>query len=522
MAEESYSRPLSLTCVFSYLNEQNPLVNDSCFPRVKDIDFFDNGTITTDELPFLNPPSPSIVLNAADLSKAWFSWMDSSTIPPINLDNVAEPTFGINNQNDIFYAGNHFAARLIDYPWQFVDPNFDFKGKELVFDSDRNETGEIIDLFKADQHIEYDPLRDMFLWLRLSDDIEIDGSGTNILRLAVSKDTVNWLAYDFVAKDVLNEASIPLALFDYPDTILSKDNLYITTSVYDVFGEALNGVILRIPLNPLSSDLNMLQSIHAPASRFNYEIILDKEVNQILPVQGSPNPIYFGAQVPFSNSEMKIYQWTENDPDIQSTILEIEPYNKINNENICNSGGNVSYWWCYGNTDSRLRSAWFFQNSLNFLWNSVTSYDSGQTWIPYVDSVTFYIDQDYYQEKKYHLADNSTGWLFGSGTSNYGKIGVGALYYDLNTSNGQSNPLINYAFGKYNDHIGKWEMSKFFESSHPLPVIDENGNADFNIGDFLTTKPHRMDDRNFLFDASGYVIVGENYYDIINFLLLVR
>jgi hypothetical protein len=74
-------------------------------------------------------------------------------------------------------------------------------------------------LFTADQHVEYDPIREMYLWVRQGEQVRIGGGLSNIDRLAVSRDLDRWVALDLISVDILNQAGIIEGSFDYPNSI---------------------------------------------------------------------------------------------------------------------------------------------------------------------------------------------------------------------------------------------------------------------------------------------------------------
>lgn len=527
-AEEYYSRSITSSCIFSYQDEvQNEVSSDLCyvFPITILGDIFGyNIPVTANEDTILNPVESSINMIPHDPSKVLESEVSSSSIPSERYDNVGEPTFG-SNGDQVFFAGNHYAARAMisNGEWQYVDPYFDFRGFELIINATMSNatipTGEKIPIFKADQHIEYDPVHDMYIWIRQGEPLLYGGFLANVDRLAISRDTITWRVYDLISTDVLPpEAYIPSAIFDYPDTILTDSYLYLTTSVFDNLLDTEYGLIMRFPLDALS---NSLDEPSDSSQQINYDIILDREVEGIAPVDGSSDPVYFGAHLPSDNSMMRIYQWDEILDSFIFTDLSIEPWNSINNEEICSSM--VETWWCKANTSSRIRSAWMFQDSINFLWNSLHSYDEGITWIPYVDSATFNLDQDMQYERKYYLADDAHAWMFASvSPNNEGELGVITFTYDATDPDQHVQPLLDLAFGRFDTLDNKWQMMPIVESSEPIPVINEEGDLDYNFGDFLTLKAHEGEDKEFLWDGAGYIITGDHYYDVNSFFFMIK
>jgi hypothetical protein len=443
-------------------------------------------------------------------------------MPQEKYDNVAEPSIA-SNGTYVFYTGNHFAAKsLIDGDWNYVDPSFDFKG---VLQRGNISSGNVtisneseINLFMADQRTVYDPYRNMFMWLRLGEPFA-EGQITNILRLAISNDLVKWTVYDLVPISIFTNPDIIDATFDYPEVIISKEYLYLTSSL--VVGEDCEkeyAVIFRIPLNELSNSLKNQNS------QISYNAILDRNVTGIAPVDGGYNgSVFFGAH-PRNSSEMKIYEWKEDTNSISNQTVTIAPWNDIHNSKFCGLNPSSSdIWWCKANTSSRIRSAWLYDNSLNFMWNAVTTYDNGATWKPYIEVATFNINNNLSHQRNYSITDNFKPWIFGSAVPNIkGDLGVIAYYFTSNNTDPNISPYLNLAFGVFNHSSNKWDMIPLVNSSGTLPVKDEKMHNDYNFGDFITIRKHPMEKDGYLWDIGAYVIVGKNYYDVAPYFIMIK
>lgn len=519
---EYFTNSISPICKSKYIDANSPdnYVNKLCYipgiPYVVNnekqysINTLNNNTLKS-----------SIEFHDLNISNVLKFKVKSEYIPATTYDNVAEPTFA-SNGTFIMYAANHFASTSkLNGKWAYLDPNFDFQIQTPSNMTNSTIGGEnLISNFKADQHLEYDPIHKMYIWIRLGDFIKYStGTPTNVIRLSLSKNGLDWIGYNFIASNVLKESHIREPFFDYPETLLSQKYLYLTTSVFDKYGNSY-GLIMRIPLNKLSNSVDVFSYPITPNQSFNYDLFLDKNVSFISPVQGSANLIYFGTHIPNNNSAMKIYSWNEYSPHLLQTISSITPWNYVNNKKVCDKYHGY-YWWCEANTSSRIRSAWFANNTINFLWNAIYSPDNGSRWIPYIDSATYNVNNCYSYERKYYLADNNTSWLFGSGTVNDAITGVIAFYTNMSIPNQNIHPFFNLAFGKFDDVENKWKMVKLLDSSSPLPVKDENEIDDYNIGDFLTLKSH-YGNSDYNWDAAGYIIVGNNYYDVDPYLMMIK
>jgi hypothetical protein len=148
------------------------------------------------------------------------------------------------------------------------------------------------------------------------------------------------------------------------------------------------------------------------------------------------------------------------------------------------------------------------------MWNSITTYDNGVTWRPYIEVATFNLNKNMSYERKYHIADNFKPWIFGSAVPNVkGELGAIAYYFTSNNSDPNINPYLNLAFGKFNHSSNKWDM---------ISLINENMRYDYNFGDFLTIRKHPEDKQGYLWEMGGYVIIGKNYYDIEPYFIMVK
>lgn len=526
-SEEYYSGNIQRKCVFSSDQGQIP-ENQGCF--IFDVtpigDIFKRNIATPENAAIVaDPVDPSVEFVNSDPSRFSLSPVISQSIPQESYDNVGEPSFATTTDS-IFFAGNHYAAKSVEGSiWEYVDPSLDFKGIEAVPGNMTNTTTipMTIPLFKADQHVEYEPNEELLFWIRQGEHVLISDTFTNVDRLAVSRDVNTWAVFDLIPTQLLSDVS-PGAVFDYPDIVLTDSYLYLTTTFYDNFAEepddGVYGVIIRFPISDFLSAFDDTDS-----SSVGYEMVLDRDVNSIAPVDGSSNPMYLGAHLPEEPSVMKLYSWDENTPTLRSLEVPISSWNAINEDTICNE--KQEYWWCKANTSSRIRSAWLYNGTINFLWNAVMSSDGGVSWVPYVDSATFNLDKDFLYERKYHIAENNRQWIFAAASpSTSGQLGVSSYYVDNTKPSPDTSPFLNMAFGIFNADAGRWEMMPLIESTASLPVLNEDCapiptefcEYDYNFGDFLTTRPH-SGSSSYLWDLGGYIITGEYYFDVIPYFI---
>ncbi len=527
-AIEHYTVIAAPMCNFSYSQSEDGSQLRTCF---EPLDFdpsnstSNTGNSSNEELEASNSSLPNNVLTKNSLpstvnlkvlnnSKIWKYKINSDSNIHKDFDNVGEPTFA-SNGSLVFYAGNHYTGRIMDKDdWQPVDPNFDFKGIQSIPSNATMGSEEIVPLFKADQHIEYDSHHKIYLWVRQSVPVLFAGAPSNIERLAVSKDTHNWVVFDLISTSVLNNAHVTRSYLDYPDTTVTDKFYYLTTTVYDLNEGKQYGLITRFSLDDLAN------SIDNPTRVFNYEVVLDRGVKQITPVNGASNPMSFGAQL-LNESSMKLYFWY-NDLSAPINISKpISPWTAINDPKMCHP--NLETWWCKANTDSRIRSAWMLGNSINFMWNALGSFDNGTTWIPYVDSATFHLGKKDPYERKYLISEKNRPWTFGAASPAVnGDLGASAYYIDMDKPDLFNKTYFNHAFGVFNNTSNKWDMMQIINSTFPLPVKNEENTYDYNFGDFFTTKAHVEGDPGYRWDIGAYVITGKNYYDVDPYFMMIK
>lgn len=534
---EVYSEELYAKCNFDY---NDPLTRYQCYKEnierlhecIFDTPITKASYITDQSTPHLSPFDFNVSAVRSELNST-VNFTDSnivvskskvepSTMPHDKFDNVAEPSIASNGTH-VFYTGNYFAAKsMIGGNWSYVDPTFDFKAfvpRGNVTSGDTTPSNQTeINLFLADQRAIYDPHRNIFLWIRLGEPYA-EGKVTNILRIGVSNDTVKWTVFDLIPTNIFKESDILDATFDYPQIVLTKNFAYLTSTL--VIGENCEkeySSIFRIPLDNLSKALNDL------GTKVTYTAILDRNVTGIAPVDGSYNDtVYFGAHLK-NTSNMKIFEWKEDSNSINNHTVSIAPWNNIHNSKYCGANPSDSdLWWCKANTSSRIRSAFLYNESLNFMWNTVTTYDKGVSWKPYIDVATFDISNNMSYDRKYHIADTTRPWIFGSAIPNIqGDLGAIAYYVTSNNTDPNTNPYLNLAFGIFNHSSNLWDMVPLINSTNTLPVKDEKSNDDYNFGDFITIRTHPADKSGYLWDIGGYVLVGDHYYDVAPYLLMIK
>jgi hypothetical protein len=374
---------------------------------------------------------------------------ESITAPASSISSVLEPSIA-NNGEIVFATANWIAAKSTDggSTWRYISPVDDFKA------------------FCCDQHIIFDPNRQIFVWFRQG---IADDSGENIVKISISQDASNWWTYNIKPTDF--DASWTNRWFDYPSLALGNDYLYLTTNVFNPNNEFINSVIARISLDDLRD---------AVPPAFSYYYDSSDRVFTFTPVQGAKDVMYWASTL--SNSEMRIYAWAENQPWTQISRADVAipawtPASTIGMS--CPSiGGNDM---CR-RADSRITAGWMSGNdTIGFFWNADRGGQSvhGATfpW-PYINAATFNVNNMSYQGRPY-LWSPDFAFLYGSGsTNNRGDVGIEITY-------GGGDRYPSLAAGIADSISGNpppWDLTTL--------MVGTNAPASNEWGDYITTRTY--------------------------------
>jgi hypothetical protein len=224
-----------------------------------------------------------------------------------NFGTPVEPVTA-NVGRDVFFAGNVFAARSNDAgnTWQYINPANHGR------------------LFCCDQDVIYSARYGVFIWyLQGGFPQPPSMPGPGYSTVAVSRDLINWWYYN-----------IPTTLFgserasqwtDFPHIALSDNNFYLTTHFKRQMGGGpfLGMLISRWDLNAMSN-----------AQPVTILYIVNPEAG-VAPVQGATNIMYFGTNnvcepgvspCAHSNHLLKVLRWHESSSDVESTVINIPPW----------------------------------------------------------------------------------------------------------------------------------------------------------------------------------------------------
>jgi hypothetical protein len=161
-------------------------------------------------------------------------------------------------------------------------------------------------------------------------------------------------------------------------------------------------------------------------------------------------------------------------------------------------------------------------NSLSILWSSIAIVEDGKKSIPYIEAATCNLKEMMSRVscvRGPYVADNDNPWMYGAAFPNEeGKLGIVAFYGD------SIKTPVTLAFGTYNYTHKMWEMTPLVSSSGRLPIVNENGIQEYNIGDFLTIRKHIGNEAGggSWWDAAGYIINGSKSTDVQPFFFILK
>ena len=213
--------------------------------------------------------------------------------------------------------------------------------------------------FCCDQVAQYDPSRDLFLWVI---QYQEDANGNNAERLVaatgaagLTSGTFRW--WDLTPQQLGDPTGVS---YDQPKLALSNNYLYMEATRYPM-GKS---VVLRIGLNQLTG-----------TSAISYNIARPTQFSPAL-VQGATTTMYFAAHA--STSQLVIYQWPESTGvgGITSTAVNHTSYPSPS-PYLCPRTGVPASDWCarpgdgggYAH-DARINSGWLAGGVIGFSWDA--------------------------------------------------------------------------------------------------------------------------------------------------------
>lgn len=292
-------------------------------------------------------------------------------IPGASISNIVEGSVS-NSGRYGYYTGNWFAARSTDMGrnWSYVNPYSDFSN------------------FCCDQITVHDPSRNDFYWYRQGVPYT-DGGGNyeNVFKLSVDTgwDMSTYCTYTFQPTDV--NGNWTNQWWDYPHIQIGADHLYIATNVFDNNNIWTRTVMLRFPLDSLST-----------CAGFSYNYFDVTDWFTWVPVQGADHVMYFASNWPNSspqNSRIRIWEWPEDSGTVSWVTRDVAAWNLTGRGDA--TCGNSSNNWTQ-RFDQRMMAGTRYidddiangRNLLLWMWNVAEDGTNFQE--PYVDAALFYED----------------------------------------------------------------------------------------------------------------------------------
>ena len=229
------------------------------------------------------------------------------------------------NGKYLFQTGNWYATYSTNggTSWNALDP----------YSLDAN--------FCCDQHVIYEPARNVFIWEMMIID---NGGGTNGLDLVTyNGDLSGGCIYHFNSTTFGMAANQEL---DFPDIQFTANDTYLTWNTYSPTGSSWeNSGLMRMPTDAI-----------ATCAGFSYQYTLRSDIFTFILVSGSTEAINFASQWCTSacttGSQMEFYNWAESAGSYGILTLNINPYPFNGGGQNCASSDNVVTNWC-GFSDSR-------------------------------------------------------------------------------------------------------------------------------------------------------------------------
>lgn len=390
------------------------------------------------------------------------------TIPAGFTSNVQEVSAAQGGKY-AFVTGNWYAARSVNggASWTYVNAFADMSD------------------FCCDQVTIHDSSRNRLFWYRQS---IANVNGVNYLRLGVSADGgATFCNYDVSPTNV--NAAWTNQWFDYPHLQLGADYLYIATNVFNAARSWTRTVMLRWPLDALSTCTGFSYNYYQSTSWFTF-----------VPVQGADHIMYFASNGPSVSpwNRLAIWTWRENSTTVSSVTKTVATWAWTDYQCGSSSGN----WG--GRTGDRLLTGarYMVHNAdlslpgrtvVGWWWNAARQ--SGFTQ-PYIEGAAFYengLAQVAGAQGRPYIWSSSTCYLYPSVAANdRGDLGV-ILHYGSGTA---LNPSV--AYGIVDDYVNAAPGFTLFaaRTSNARP-------SDNRWGDYNTVRP---------FNPTGKVWIAGSHY----------
>ena len=360
--------------------------------------------------------------------------------------------------NTIFYTGNWFAYKSIDKgnTWTYINP-FTFLTPPGVE-------------FECDQTVIHDPSRKLTFWIL---QYKMDDRGENVLRIAVNNSPTlqdrSWYYWDL--KPGMNTAW-KKQWFDFNHAALSENYLYVGTNMFDKEEEWTRCIIFKLSLDKLAD----------PNGQVSYKFFSTTKIGSLRCTLGAEQTMYFAA--PFSNHQIKVFEWPEKKADVKEHLIEVKPFNRSDaHRAICPDHKN----WL-NRCDDRITAAWYSKGIIGFMW---TAAKQPSRPFPFVRCTRI-------NTKDYTVLDEPDIW---SNKFAYAWPDVcpnikGVPGITLFRGGGEEYP--DHLIGVFDETKNNWDLT-----------LAKNGTRaprDRKWGDYLTCRPSYPGGKTWV--ASGFVLTG--------------
>jgi len=272
---------------------------------------------------------------------------------------ISEPSFA-QNGDTVFMTWNIGAARSTNggTSFLFVSPTADF-------------------LLCCDQDVVYSPLHDVWVWYRQgSFDLSLGPGGCdptaftlptcrNQSKIGISTDNAaTWCFFNIQATDI--DGGLTAHWLDYPHMQVTKNNVYISTNIFDVnFGPG-GSAVLRFDLNGLIDCNDTTFDVLFSSSDFNYTF-----------VNGATDTMYFGTQLGPTSTE--VFKWVDGSGIINSDTVTYTSY--VQSDHVCtlSNGANPC-----GRSDPRIMGGYLANGVIGFVWDAA---QGGAFSFPYLNHI---------------------------------------------------------------------------------------------------------------------------------------
>lgn len=379
---------------------------------------------------------------------------DSAT--STQTSNVNETTVATSNSN-IFVTGNWFASSSINNgkSWTQVDP---FTALPPAANG-----------FCCDQVVVYEPTRDIWIWILQYSSIP---GGNNVFRIAVAPGASPsaWQWWDVSPVDL--DDSWTGLWFDYPDTAVSDNHLYLT---FNVFNHAQpnnrwqRAVAFKVPLDTLRAGTGL-----------TYQWWTTIDNGSLRLTQGASGSMFFADHN--SGRTLRVYGWPDDSNTVGSFDVQVSQWSP----GPYSAPGPDGSDWLVQRCDARITGAWISGTRAGFLW---TAAPKSSRPMPYVKgAVVDVTTQSLVEEPDIWSAESA--YAYPAACPN----AAGVVGVSLAMGGGPRHPshVVGFRDG------GDWRLK--------ITRSGTDGPPSGSWGDYLTCRRHHPNTSEWV--ASGYTLQG--------------